>query len=107
MRQVRDRVSGPGFVVRLYERRSDRSDIYPLGAILGVGSSEIKNQTIKRRDIGAGGGASSEVADGTLGMRDLNDETKSKINGGGGPGLPGEIQTFAYNPSTGILTITT
>lgn len=57
----------------------------------GVGSSDIKDQTIKRRDIGAGGVGSSEVKDGTLGMRDLNDATKSKINEGGSglPGLPG------------------
>jgi len=57
----------------------------------GVGSSEVKDQSIKRRDIGRGGVGSSEVKNGTLGMRDLNDATKSKINEGGSglPGLPG------------------
>jgi len=55
----------------------------------GVGSSEVKDQTITRRDIGPGGVATSEVADGTIGMRDLNDETKNKIAEGGAPGVPG------------------
>lgn len=83
----------------------------------GVGSSEVKDQTITRRDIGPGGVASSEVADGTIGMRDLNAATKSKINEGGVPGVNGvngvdgapggEIQTFTYNSLTGVLTITT
>lgn len=54
-----------------------------------ITSSDIKDQTIQREDIGKGGVASSEVLNHSLGMRDLNDHTRAKINAPGPRGPAG------------------
>jgi hypothetical protein len=54
-----------------------------------ITSDDIKDQTIQRRDIGRDGVASSEVLNHSLGMRDLNDHTRAKINAPGPRGPAG------------------
>ena len=54
-----------------------------------ITSADIKDQTIQRVDIATGGVASSEVLDGSLGMRDLNSYTRSRINRTGATGPRG------------------
>ncbi len=68
-----------------------------------ITSSDIKDQTIQKRDVGDDAIGSSETLDGSLGMRDLNDYTQGKINepgpagpqGPAGPAGPaGEAATY-------------
>jgi hypothetical protein len=55
-----------------------------------ITSSDIKDQTIQQRDIARGGVDSSEVENGSLGMRDLNQYTQNKINAQGEKGEKGD-----------------
>ena len=66
-----------------------------------ITSADIKDQTIQRVDIATGGVGSAEVLDHSLGLRDLNAYTRSRINRTGATGPQGERGPQGEQGATG------
>ena len=68
-----------------------------------VTSADIKNQTIKKIDIKKGGVGGSEVKDGSLKVKDLSSKAQTQLKGNTGPAGPRGAQGPAGPPGPAIL----
>ena len=68
-----------------------------------ITSADIVNQTIKKQDIGSDAVGGSEVVEGSLGLRHLNDYTRSQIAKSGASGTQGPAGPKGDTGATGAV----